>query len=70
LIAWVGMAMFAALAVGAPVGTMLYGTGGFAAVAATTAIIPLATIFIVLPLTAAPRKHGRRAGILGVAGTV
>lgn len=70
VIAWVGMAMFAALAVGAPVGTTLYGTGGFAAVAAATAIIPLATIFIVLPLTAAPRQHGRRAGILGVAGTV
>src|SRR4051812_10743319 len=30
VIAWVGMAMFAALAFGAPLGTTLYGLGGFA----------------------------------------
>jgi MFS family permease len=70
VIAWVGMAMFAALAVGAPLGTTLYDGDGFAAVAAATTLIPLATVFIVLPLTAAPRQHGRRAGFLRVAGMV
>jgi len=35
VIAWVGVAMFAALALGAPLGTVLYAVGGFAAVAAT-----------------------------------
>jgi MFS family permease len=33
VIAWVGMAMFAALALGAPLGTALYSAGGFGAVA-------------------------------------
>jgi MFS family permease len=70
VIAWVGMAMFAALAAGAPFGTMLYGRGGFAAVAAATILIPLATVFIVLPMTAVPPRQGRRAGILSVVGTV
>jgi len=70
VIAWVGMAMFAALAVGAPLGMALYGSGGFAAVAAATALIPLATTFVVLPLRAAPRHRGIRAGIFSVAGAV
>ncbi len=70
VIAWVGMAMFAALAVGAPFGTMLYGSGGFAAVAAATILIPLATTFVVLPLKAAPLHRGMRAGIFSVAGAV
>src|SRR5262249_559891 len=33
VIAWVGMAMFAALAAGAPLGTTLYGFGGFGSIA-------------------------------------
>jgi MFS family permease len=70
VIAWVGMAMFAALAVGAPFGTTLYGRGGFAAVAVATILIPLATILIVLPLRAVPLQHGKRASILSVTGTV
>jgi MFS family permease len=70
VIAWVGMAMFAALAVGAPIGTALYGKGGFAAVAAATSLVPLATVFIVLPLTSVPRQHGKRGGMLSVAHTV
>jgi len=42
VIAWVGMSMFAALAFGAPVGTTLYGIGGFAAVAVATILFDLA----------------------------
>src|SRR3954463_1176762 len=38
VIAWVGMAMFAALAVGAPIGTTLYAAGGFTAVALATIV--------------------------------
>ena len=70
VIAWVGMAMFAALAVGAPFGTALYGRSGFAAVAVATVLIPLAAICVVLPFRAAPQHHGRRAGIFSVAGAV
>src|SRR5438132_1399113 len=45
VIAWIGMAMFAALAFGAPLGTTLYAIGGFAAVAVATTLVPLVTVF-------------------------
>jgi MFS family permease len=52
VIAWVGTAMFAALALGAPVGTILYGAGGFGAVATATALVPLATLLLLVQLPA------------------
>jgi MFS family permease len=54
VIAWVGTAMFAALALGAPIGTALYGVGGFAAVAVATIIAPLATLLLVARRPAIP----------------
>src|SRR5258708_6297735 len=47
VIAWIGMAMFAALALGAPVGTTLYGFGGFIAVAVATILLPRLTRLLV-----------------------
>jgi predicted MFS family arabinose efflux permease len=47
VIAWIGMAMVAALAVGAPLGTTLYGFGGFISIAGATLFIPLATLLLV-----------------------
>ena len=58
VIAWVGMAMFAALAFGAPVGTTLYALGGFTAVAVATILIPLITVLLVAPLTPVPVQRG------------
>ena len=55
VIAWVGMAMFAALASGAPLGTALYSFGGFASIAVATALIPLFTMLVVAPLAASRR---------------
>src|SRR5918993_1448920 len=43
VIAWVGTAMFAAMALGAPAGGVLYASHGFAAIALATALAPLAT---------------------------
>ncbi|WP_368773812.1 hypothetical protein [Mesorhizobium sp. M00.F.Ca.ET.217.01.1.1] len=40
VIAWIGMAMFAALALGAPIGSALYEAGGFAAIALATMVLP------------------------------
>jgi MFS family permease len=70
VIAWVGMAMFAALALGAPLGTALYSFGGFASIAVATALIPLFTTLIVAPLAAVPPHHGARSEFLKVAATV
>jgi len=50
VIAWVGMAMFAALAVGAPFGSALYAYFAFLGIAIASTAIPLAALAIVLPL--------------------
>src|SRR3954471_18893143 len=50
VIAWVGMAMFAALASGAPLGSVLYSRWGFIAIALATALIPLTSLLVVTPL--------------------
>jgi MFS family permease len=70
VIAWVGMAMFAALALGAPLGTILYSFGGFASIAVATALIPLVTMLVVAPLAQIPPHHGARSHLLKVAATV
>jgi MFS family permease len=70
VIAWVGMAMFAALALGAPLGTALYNFGGFSGIATATALMPLVTMLIVAPLAAIPPHRGARSQLLKVAVTV
>jgi MFS family permease len=70
VIAWIGMAMFAAPALAAPLGTMLYSFGGFAGIALATALIPLVTMLIVAPLAAIPPHRGARSQLLKVAATV
>jgi MFS family permease len=70
VIAWVGMAMFTALAFGAPVGTTLYATGGFAAVAFATVLFPLISILFIAPLTPVVVQRGTQTGLMKVLGTV
>jgi MFS family permease len=50
VIAWMGTAMFAAFAAGAPIGIGLYDTGGFAALAGATTLAPLLAMLVVAPL--------------------
>jgi MFS family permease len=70
VIAWMGTAMFAAFAAGAPLGTTLYGSGGFSAVALATAVAPLATLLLIAPLEgAAPVKKGGPS-VLSVVGRI
>jgi predicted MFS family arabinose efflux permease len=60
VIAWVGSAMFAAFAIGAPAGSALYAGYGFTAIALMTASAPVATLLLVAPLpTVAPMPHPR-----------
>ena len=62
IMAWVGTAMYAAFAVGAPAGTTLYAGYGFAAIALATALIPLVTLLLVAPRRpVAPLPHARPA---------
>jgi predicted MFS family arabinose efflux permease len=67
VIAWIGMAMFAAFAGGAPLGVALYNVGGFAAVSAVTAITPFATLGFVTFLSPAEPTRQKSAGMLSVA---
>jgi MFS family permease len=67
---WVGTAMYAAYAVGAPTGTVLYAGNGFAAVALATTLLPLGTLLLVAPLRpVAPPPHTKSA-FTKVAGAV
>ncbi len=62
VLAWMGTAMYAAFALGAPAGTTLYGSYGFAAVALATTLVPLATLLLVTPLRrVAPTARARPA---------
>ncbi|MFO1049877.1 MAG: arabinose transporter [Geminicoccaceae bacterium] len=70
VIAWVGMAMFAALALGAPIGTTLYGQWGFAAIALATALLPLAAMLPVAAAPAVPGGSGGRPSLWRVAGAI
>jgi len=70
VIAWIGMALFAALALGAPIGTTIYAGGGFAAVALATTLIPVITLLLVAPLSAVSPKDGAQPGLMQVAGAV
>ena len=46
VLAWMGTAMYAAFALGAPAGTALYARYGFVAIALATTLMPLATLLI------------------------
>jgi MFS family permease len=69
-LAWVGSAMFAAFALGAPVGSVLYGRYGFAAIGLATTLLPLATLLFVAPLKRVPSTARIRTGIMQVMAAV
>ncbi|BEV71360.1 MFS transporter [Paludibacterium sp. THUN1379] len=67
VISWVGTAMYAAFAAGAPLGTVVYQRMGFAAVAGVTILFPLAAILMVVFLHASepqPRKPSSVAKVM------
>jgi MFS family permease len=70
VMAWVGTAMYAAFAGGAPVGTVLYAADGFAAIALATALAPLGTLLLIMPLRPVAPTHRDRPALIKVAGAV
>ncbi len=70
VLAWVGSAMFAAFALGAPVGSALYARWGFAAIALATTLLPVATLLVVAPLRRVPSAARVQAGIMNVMAAV
>ena len=69
-IAWVGSAMFAAFAIGAPIGSAIYARFGFSGLALTTAALPLVTLLCVVPLRSVAAIPRRQAAIMKVMASV
>ncbi|WP_336768398.1 MFS transporter [Pantoea endophytica] len=62
VIAWVGTAMFAAMALGGPVGSMLFARFGFTAIALITMLLPLLVLIYLSQMPAvAPHPHASQA---------
>jgi MFS family permease len=70
VLAWVGSAMFGAFAAGAPIGSALFGSYGFAAIALVTALLPLATLALIAPLGRVSPTAEVRTGLLKVMAAV
>jgi MFS family permease len=67
VIAWVGTAMFAALALGGPFGSVLYGSFGFLSVALVTTLLPLIVLVLLAGSPAvATHQQGRRSNSTAV----
>ncbi|MBN3851799.1 MFS transporter [Paraburkholderia sp. Ac-20340] len=67
VIAWIGTAMFASMAFGGPVGTMLYSCAGFIAIALMTALLPLVVLLYLVNMPAVhPHPHAERASMKSV----
>jgi MFS family permease len=69
-IAWVGSAMFAAFASGAPIGSAIYAQFGFSGVALATAALPLVALLCVAPLAGVPAVARPQAGLMRVMASV
>lgn len=68
VIAWVGMAMFAAFALGAPAGTLLFDRFGFISIAVATTVTPLIALLVIVPIRAVniqPKNHQRVSQVIG-----
>src|SRR5437763_3403256 len=70
VLAWIGSAMFGAFAVGAPIGTAIYGTFGFVAVAFATTFLPVLTLLFVAPLDRVPSIARVQTGVMKVMAVV
>jgi MFS family permease len=70
VLAWVGSAMFAAFALGAPAGTTIYARYGFVAIALATTLLPLVTLLFVAPLRRVPSTARVRTGFMKVMAAV
>jgi MFS family permease len=64
--AWIGIAMYGALAVGAPLGAALNAGGGFAWVCVATAIMPLLAIPVAIVLPGLAKIVQKRGSFMGV----
>jgi MFS family permease len=70
VIAWVGMAMFGALAVGAPLGSLTFARWAFIGIALVTTLVPVAALALIRSVPALVPEVSPRASISTVLGAV
>ncbi len=70
VMAWMGIALYAAVAIGAPIGTALYEAAGFFAIALASILAPVATLLLIARLQPVPGVRQPRAAFTKVAGAV
>jgi MFS family permease len=70
VMAWVGTALYAAFAVGAPAGAALYAGYGFAAISLAAAVIPLGALLLAAPLRPVAPPPAARHTFTRVVGVV
>jgi MFS family permease len=70
VMAWVGIAMYGAYAIGAPIGTLIYRPYGFFGIAVATIVVPLLALVIVAPARPAVVSAARRVPFYKVLGKV
>ena len=70
VIAWLGLPMYAAFAIGAPVGSWLYAQAGFGGIALATLIAPLAGLLLIAPLTPLAPSLAERPSPRSIVGAV
>ena len=63
-ISWLGTALYAALAVGAPLGSAIDAAAGFRGIALATILVPALALVLILPLSAVPGRP-RMPGAFG-----
>ena len=70
VIAWVGMGMYGAFAVGSPVGLALFNRTGFAGVMGASALVPLIGLAMTLPIAGVAPLVGGRPSFWSIIGRI
>ena len=70
VLAWMGTAMYAAFALGAPLGTTLFGLFGFVAIAVATVVMPLLTLTLAVRAADVAPSRRTRVPLTSVLGVV
>ena len=70
VMAWVGIAMYGAYAVGAPLGVAIHAQQGFAGISVVAAVLPIISLAVIANLRALPPTANRRTPFYKVLGLV
>jgi MFS family permease len=70
VLAWTGMAMYGAIAVGAPIGFWLYGRGGLSLIGEVSVLLPAVAALIAFPVAPVRKHEDQRQAFWRVVGLV